>query len=191
MKERPIKSPEASKQKTTVLGPLAANITRVGKKVRAATLLRTNQKDQDVIKCLDVLSLAPITVANYIISLDKPESNPVKSSNQNLPSSRRVLHSQDVKFPVPEIATYGHCSVLMTRTKVKGVVAEKVKLYEGGNKTSRDHPRVTVEGRKVYLYHLVAMNAGTTEGRKELCITELQKVSQDKKDPGALSILHG
>jgi len=122
-------------------------------------------------------------------------------SNACLPPVVRQLNNRDLAFS-GQTLPFGHCSVLMRRTRRQGVVTESPALREGGD--NNDSPRVTglkgliVAGKttsmqtKVYAYHIAAAHRAYTQPESGLTEDLLRSVAKDKSrlSTEPLTIMH-
>lgn len=111
------------------------------------------------------------------------------TSNASLPPSIRQLTQQDLAFK-DQTLPFGHCSVLLRRTRKGGVVLETPAIREGGN--NNDSPRITglrglcVHGKassvqtKIYAYHLAAAYHAYNSPRVGLTEHLLRSVAREK-----------
>jgi hypothetical protein len=122
------------------------------------------------------------------------------SSNASLPPIVRQLNDGDLAYPGQPLP-FGHCSVLMRRTRRQGVVAEMPALREGGD--NNDSPRVTgLEGlnvsgeskkTKLYAYHIAAARQAYTNPHSGLTEDLLRSVARDKSarsSSAPLTVMH-
>jgi hypothetical protein len=103
----------------------------------------------------------------------------------------RPLSDEYLLFPDQQLPG-GHCWALYTRTRIDGEVREALKLREGGG--NNDAPKTQtlhgLVGRKVYNYHIVAAVEAFDNPSQHLNLDLLRAVSKDKRDEGALTIMH-
>jgi len=175
--EEELRAPPRKKQKITVGSPARPAIASV----------------PIVAKPLSILSASTDSVREYISMISgngpaAPASS--KRKNQYLLPQVRPLVDSDLKFP--QGLDLGHCRALWARkVGVGGVVEEFLKLKEGG--ANNDSPRVVfpgLDGKKVYLYHLVAVDRARALPSPRLSLDLLKQVSQDKSELCAKTILH-
>jgi hypothetical protein len=135
-----------------------------------------------------VMTASRAAVATYWASI-QPGAPVGNVSNASLPPVVRQLGDGDLAFPGQQLP-FGHCSILMRRTRRRGAVSESPALRDGGD--NNDSPRVTgVEGldvhgsitsakTKVYAYHIAAAHRAYTSPESGLTEALLRSVARDK-----------
>jgi hypothetical protein len=114
-----------------------------------------------------------------------------RPTNQNLCPIVRPLSDKDLLFQHQELPG-GHCWALYTRTRVNGWVRVALKLREGGfnNDAPRTQTLPGLPGRKIYNYHIIAAVEAHDNPSPHLNLDLLHAVSKDKRDDGALTVMH-
>lgn len=148
----------------------------------------------EISDAIEALSLPPSVVKDAVECLETEAREPPWQSgnNQAWPKCRPMTTGQLV---VPNWFDFagvtkdaGHCKYLVTRTRVNGQQwVETPKLHEGGTDL---HPRVTINRRKYYVYHLLAVYQAHMKPGKFLNPGLLARVSQRKAGAEAYTILH-
>lgn len=124
--------------KRTPLGEISSNVKRKpdlsdddestpAKKLQATAATRSE---------LLITKATSTAITKFVLMINGNLPEPV-ARNQSLTPRIRSLTAADLAFPQP--VPFGHCKVLVTRTKRAGSVIEEVKLTEGG--TNNDSPR--------------------------------------------------
>jgi homing endonuclease-like protein len=143
-------------------------------------------------KPLLALSIPLATVREFLSKMtsDVSAAASAKQKNQNLTPVLRSLADTDLKFP--QGLDHGHCRALWVRKAgIGGKVVESLKLKEGGG--NNDSPRVVcpgLDGKKIYLYHLVVVDEASRSPSPRLSLDLLAGVSQQKAELCAKTILH-
>jgi Zinc-binding loop region of homing endonuclease len=83
-------------------------------------------------------------------------------ANSSLPGAIRPVPRSSLKFTSPEVDKFGDCWAYFTRTKVAGMITEKLKIQEAGG--NNDAPRWTAGKIKYYMYHVMALHAARVIG---------------------------
>jgi hypothetical protein len=165
------------------IGPVSPKRVREGKSLSdeyPASELGIAETRQVSLKKLEVLSLPEKTVIETVAAWLAPVASRGKSKNQYGPSRIVTMKDSDLRFPKPRDQV--PCKVFSVSVKdpVTGKSVEMPKLMEPG--ANNDHPRVTISGRKFYVYHLAIAYDAYTTIEPRISIEDLGLVSSDKKE---------
>jgi hypothetical protein len=135
-----------------------------------------------------VTKATPAAILKFVSMINGNLPEPA-ARNQSLTPRIHSLTDADLAFPQP--TPFGHCKVLITRTKRAGSVVEEVKLTEGG--TNNDSPR-WLYFQMFCLFHALNSMAGQiySKGFQAKCIyTTFSQPIGLPLDLQRLSRLHG